>query len=105
MQFVSSGNDPLAFYIFSSNKDAQERFLNEIPFGGGCVNNTLVHFANPNLPFGGIRSSGMGAYHGEASFQLFSHRKGIVNTPLWTDLKIRYQPYLNKLKLVKRLMK
>lgn len=105
IRIVRQRPDPLAFYIFSSNKDVQERFLNEIPFGGGCVNNTLVHFTNPNLPFGGIRSSGMGAYHGEASFQLFSHRKGIVNTPLWTDIKIRYQPYLNKLKLVKRFMK
>jgi aldehyde dehydrogenase (NAD+) len=97
--------DPLALYLFTTNKSIQERILKEIRFGGGCINDTLVHFANPDLPFGGIGSSGIGAYHGIYSFEIFSHKKSIVSTPLWIDMKLRYQPYMNKLKWIKKIMK
>ena len=96
---------PLSFYLFTRDKKVQERLIKDIPFGGGCINNTLVHFANPELPFGGIGASGVGNYHGEYSFQAFSHTKSVVRTPFWIDIKLRYRPYLNKLSLIKRIMK
>lgn len=96
---------PLSLYLFTENKNVQERILREIPFGGGCVNNTLVHFTNPELPFGGIGSSGMGTYHGEYSYRTFSHLKSIVKTPSWIDIKLRYPPYADKLKLIKKIVK
>jgi aldehyde dehydrogenase (NAD+) len=105
MRIVKQRPDPLSLYVFTKNEKFQETILQGIPFGGGCINNTLVHFTNPNLPFGGIRSSGMGSYHGEASFQIFSHQKSIVKSSFWIDIKLRYQPYLDKLRLVKKFMK
>lgn len=87
---------PLALYIFSENK----RHINEITtrcaFGGGCVNDTIIHLATNNLGFGGVGESGMGAYHGKAGFYAFSYTKGIVDKKTWMDLPMRYQPYKNK---------
>ena len=97
--------NPLSFYLFTKNHSVKKRILKEVPFGGGCINNTLVHFTNPELPFGGIGSSGMGDYHGQYSFDTFSHRKSVVSTSLWIDLNLRYQPYLDKLKLIKKVMR
>ena len=85
--------NPLACYVFTRNSHIEQRVLNEVHFGGGCVNNALIHLANPHLPFGGIGSSGMGAYHGQDSFETFSHRKGVVKTPFSVDLKLKYPPY------------
>jgi aldehyde dehydrogenase (NAD+) len=95
---------PLALYFFSNNRQHQERILKEISFGGGCINDTLLHFASPYLPFGGVGSSGMGSYHGKASFDTFSHQKSILKKPLKLDIPLRYPPFKNKLKLLKKLM-
>ncbi len=105
IEIVQKRPTPLSLYLFTENKNVQARILREIPFGGGCVNNTLVHFTNPELPFGGIGSSGMGAYHGEYSYRTFSHLKSVVETASWIDIKLRYPPYLNKLKLIKKIVK
>ena len=96
---------PLALYFFSNNQQAKERILKEISFGGGCINDTLLHVASPFLPFGGIGSSGMGSYHGKASFDTFSHQKSILKKPLWFDIPLRYPPYKNKLKALRKLMR
>ena len=77
-----------------------------ISYGGGCINDTIVHLANPNIPFGGVGASGMGSYHGKESFRTFSHRKSVLEKKNWLDLPIRYTPNSQKdLKLLKILMK
>ncbi|HSP06479.1 MAG TPA: aldehyde dehydrogenase, partial [Acidobacteriota bacterium] len=96
---------PLSLYVFTRDKKFEKELLSRVAFGGGCVNDAMIHLANPYLPFGGIGSSGLGAYHGRYSFDTFSHRKSIVSSPFFPDIKIRYQPYLEKLRLLKKLMK
>ena len=88
---------PLAFYIFSSSKENQNKFIDRCPFGGGCVNDTIVHIASSNMGFGGLKQSGIGAYHGKVGFETFTHYKSILNKKTWLDLPMRYQPY-NKFK-------
>jgi aldehyde dehydrogenase (NAD+) len=90
---VASQPHPLALYFFSEDTTHQQRILQELAFGGGCINDTVVHLANPNLPFGGVGSSGMGAYHGKYSFDTFSHHKSIMHRQLRLDLPVRYPPY------------
>lgn len=87
---VQQNEKPLALYYFGANKDHEEKLLQSISFGGGCVNDTLYHLANPNLPFGGVGASGMGAYHGKYSFESFSHRKSIMKQSTMFDLPVRY---------------
>ncbi len=96
---------PLSCYYFGNNKNT-ERFINErIEFGGGCINNTLAHLGNSNLPFGGIQGSGSGQYHGKFGFLTFSHAKPLVKSSTWPDPSLRYAPYSEgKLKWFKRLM-
>ena len=103
-QIIKSLEKPLAFYVFSKNKDFINLMLNKFSFGGGVINDTLIHFANINLPFGGIGSSGMGAYHGEHSFKLFSHLKPIVKRSFIFDFPQRFAPYPKSLKFLKFLL-
>ena len=84
---------PLAFYIFSENKKAIEAVTSRISYGGGCVNDTVIHLATSEMAFGGVGESGMGGYHGKAGFDTFSHTKSIVDKKTWIDLPVRYQPY------------
>ena len=93
------------FYIFSRNRKDIDKALSSISFGGGCVNDTVVHLTAPELPFGGIGNSGMGCYHGKRSFEAFTHDKAIMDKALWLDLRVRYAPFKGKLKLVKMLMR
>ena len=102
---ITKNPNPLALYVFSNNKKFNEIIINRYPFGGGAVNDTIVHLANSRLPFGGIGSSGIGSYHGKASFELFSHKKSIVRRYTWFDNNLRYTPYKNKLSLVRKIMK
>ncbi len=96
---------PLACYIFSSRRERINLILNTLPFGGGCVNDCLMHLANPRLPFGGVGHSGSGRYHGEAGFLSFSHQKSIVEKSRLFDPPVRYPPYLPwKWKLLRRLL-
>jgi aldehyde dehydrogenase (NAD+) len=90
--------NPLAFYVFTSSLGNQNRWIESVAFGGGCVNNASWQFTNPNLPFGGIGYSGTGAYHGRYSFQTFTHAKPVMNTPTWIDPDIKYPPFQGKLK-------
>jgi aldehyde dehydrogenase (NAD+) len=105
VDIVNSHNKPLALYYFSSNRDKQQYILKHAHFGGGCINDTLSHLANPKLPFGGVGGSGIGNYHGESSFNLFSHQKSIVHRGTWLDLPLRYPPYKGKLPLIRKLFK
>ena len=86
---------PLALYIFSENKKSIEKISRSLTYGGGCINDVLIHLATSNMGFGGVGESGMGSYHGEAGFGAFSHEKSVVNKKTWMDLPIRYQPYQN----------
>lgn len=84
---------PLALYIFTEDKAIARQVMTRLQFGGGCINDTIIHLASDRLPFGGVGESGMGAYHGETGFRTFSHEKGIVDKAAWGDLPLRYQPY------------
>lgn len=86
---------PLALYVFSKSRQSQRFFTERIAFGGGCINHCLLHFGNPELPFGGVGTSGMGRYHGKRSFDLFSHHKGIVSAGSLPEPGIQYPPYSN----------
>lgn len=90
---LNAKQHPLAAYFFSSRKDAIKKFTSEVSFGGGCVNDTVIHLATSHMGFGGVGESGMGAYHGKTGFDTFSHRKSIVDKKTWLDLPMRYQPY------------
>lgn len=94
---VNSLSKPLAFYVFSSSKKNQNKLLSSCDFGGGCINDTIIHLATPHLGFGGIKQSGIGSYHGKCGFDTFTHYKSIVNKKTWLDLPMRYQP-MSKLK-------
>ncbi|MCP3924291.1 MAG: aldehyde dehydrogenase [Desulfobacterales bacterium] len=96
---------PLACYIFSENKKVQDELIKNIQFGGGCVNHCIQHLVNPNLPFGGVGESGIGAYHGFEGFKCFSHKKSVLKAVTWFDLKLIYPPYKNKINLLKLIMK
>ncbi len=95
---------PLAFYVFSSDKNLIDEYLRKIPSGDAVVNDTLLHFANHHLPFGGKGSSGIGAYHGRQSFETFSHKKSVVYRNRLLDNPLRYPPYKNKLKIIKKIL-
>jgi aldehyde dehydrogenase (NAD+) len=101
---ISRYEKPLAFYIFSENKSFTKKLISTYSFGGGCINDTVVHFSNKRLPFGGVGHSGIGAYHGQLSFDIFSHHKGVVKKGNWLDLPMRYAPYKDKLASIKRLL-
>ncbi len=88
---------PLALYIFSSDKAHINRVTKELSYGGGCVNDVVIHLATSNMGFGGVGESGMGGYHGKVGFDAFSHHKSIVDKKTWLDLPMRYQPYKSKL--------
>lgn len=90
---VNSHEKPLALYVFSSNKDNIRQITQRCSFGGGCVNDVVIHLANSSMGFGGVGESGMGSYHGKAGFDAFSHYKSIVDKKTWIDLPMRYQPY------------
>ena len=95
--FVLSRPRPLASYLFTTDKTVERNFRQHLSFGGGCVNDTIIHLAVHGMPFGGIGDSGMGSYHGKDGFDTFTHYKSILKKANWLDLPFRYQPY-NKLK-------
>jgi aldehyde dehydrogenase (NAD+) len=93
--------DPLAFYLFANDKRLQREWIKALPFGGGCINNTLWHFANPHLPFGGIGSSGIGSYHGKYSLERFAHAKPVMRSYNFIDPRVKYPPFKGKMKWFK----
>ena len=100
--FVNNQPKPLALYLFSNNRQKQQKIGQEVSFGGGCFNDTIMHLGNPELPFGGVGSSGIGSYHGKATFDTFSHRKSILKNSFRFDLKWRYPPYTINLDTLKK---
>lgn len=104
--FIRKNRYPLACYIFTNNKKTEKYIIDNLEFGGGCINNALVHLSNPKLPFGGVAYSGMGNYHGKYSFEVFSHKKSILKTSFIADPALRYAPYSStKLKWFRRFFK
>ena len=93
IEFVNKREKPLALYYFGENGDNIRRVLRHTSSGGACINDTIMHIANENLPFGGVGNSGMSSYHGKESFRVFSHQRAVVTTPTWLDLPFRYMPY------------
>lgn len=103
---IQSRPHPLALYLFSSDKQTQQTFTSRCGFGGGCINDVIIHLATSNMGFGGFGESGMGSYHGKAGFDTFSHYKCMVNKKTWLDLPMRYQPYRKIFdKIVRRFLK
>ena len=94
--FVRGDEKPLALYLFTESKAVQREVLRRLSFGGGCVNDTVVHLATTHMGFGGVGASGMGAYHGKRSFDTFSHEKSVLDKSTFLDLPIRYHPYTQK---------
>ena len=102
---IAQHKNPLAFYVFTSDSKKEAAWMDEIPFGGGCVNNAALHLTNHRLPFGGRGLSGSGKYHGKFSFETFSHQKAVMKTPTWLDPAVKYPPFKGKLKLFKWIIK
>ena len=106
VQYVNSRPRPLACYIFTNDSTVRDNLLEALHFGGGCVNDTVIHLATDYMPFGGVGESGMGNYHGKYGFDTFSHRKSITDKKRWIDLPLRYQPYTkSKLKMIRMFLK
>jgi aldehyde dehydrogenase (NAD+) len=96
---------PLALYVFAKSREAEEFFVNNVRFGGGCVNNGIIHVGNPDLPFGGVGPSGIGQYHGRSGFETFTRQKSVLKSPTWFDVPLWYPPYKDHLKWVKLLFR
>ena len=96
---------PLACYIFAEDRSVQNRILTEISSGGACINDVIIHLANPRVPFGGVGNSGMGAYHGETGFFAFSHRKSTCKKGTWLEIPFRNPPFGNRIALLRKIMK
>ncbi len=105
LRIVQRNPNPLAFYLFTASAKKEQEWVNAVPFGGGCINNTAWYFTNYHLPFGGVGNSGMGAYHGKFTFEVFTRRKPVMKTPNWFDPAIKYPPFRGKLKLFKWLIR
>ena len=101
IEMVNARPKPLALYYFTGSKRREARILRSISYGGGCINDTVVHVGTSNMPFGGVGSSGMGAYHGKASFDTFTHYKSIMKKSRYVDIPIRYAPFGKRLKILK----
>lgn len=95
VEVIREREKPLALYLFTENETVKKYFSIHLSFGGGAINDTLIHFANNNMPFGGVGGSGMGSYHGKYSFETFSHQKGLTEKTTLFDIPFRYPPYTN----------
>lgn len=106
ISFIRSRPRPLALYLFTSSAETEKRVLNTCSFGGGCINDTIIHLTSPDLPFGGVGESGMGGYHGKSSFDIFTHYRSVMKKSTWIDLPMRYHPYNDsKLGMIRKFLK
>jgi aldehyde dehydrogenase (NAD+) len=105
VEFIQQFEKPLALYVFSNDRSVQEQIMKNITFGGGCINDTLMHIASAHLPFGGVGQSGLGSYHGKASFEAFTHQKSVVRQTTLFDLPLRYPNSKNGISIIKKLLK
>ncbi|HXH76423.1 MAG TPA: aldehyde dehydrogenase [Bacteriovoracaceae bacterium] len=101
LAMINDRPKPLAFYVFTEDSGKGRNIISRVPFGGGCINDTVIHLANPNLPFGGVGSSGIGSYHGHQSFETFTHYKSVFHQGTKVDIPVRYPPYAGKLGILK----
>src|SRR5574344_128556 len=104
IKFINNRNKPLALYLFTKNKSLQNKIISSVRYGGGCINDTLFHVASSTMPFGGVGESGMGSYHGKASFATFTHYKSVLTKPFLFDIQTRFAPYGNKLNFIKKIV-
>ncbi|MDF2552474.1 MAG: aldehyde dehydrogenase [Chryseobacterium sp.] len=96
---------PLSAYLFTNNNEEKNLFTQKLSFGGGCINDVVMHLGNDNLPFGGVGNSGMGSYHGKFGFETFSHQKAVLDRVTWGEPDLKYPPYSeNKIKWIKKLL-
>jgi len=103
---IKKREKPLACYVFTESKSLRNKILREVSFGGGAVNETIMHISNSHMPFGGVGQSGIGSYHGKYGFQTFSHFKSILDKPNWFEANVKYFPHsLQKIKLMKLMFK
>ena len=102
---LQNKDKPLALYLFTDSKQIENKVLQSLQFGSACINDTLIQFSNPKMGFGGVGASGMGSYHGKASFDTFSHQQSIMKKSTKCDISIRYAPFKNKLKFIKKIIK
>jgi aldehyde dehydrogenase (NAD+) len=102
---IAINPNPLALYLFTTDKKKEHAWISAVPFGGGCINNTLVHFSNPSLPFGGVGNSGIGHYHGKYSFELFTRPKAVLKSPTWFDPSLKYPSFKEKLRIIKMILR
>jgi aldehyde dehydrogenase (NAD+) len=105
MAIVQSHPHPLAFYLFTASRTSEKYWVENVQFGGGCINNTAWYFANKEFPFGGVGNSGLGAYHGKYSFDSFTREKAVMKTPTWFDPAIKYPPLKGKMNILKWFIK
>lgn len=105
LNLVREKPKPLALYFFSSNREKQKYIVNSIEAGGVCINDTLIQFTNPELPFGGVGESGIGSYHGQASYSTFSHQKSVIKNPFRFDISMKYPPFKLGMSKIKRLLR
>ena len=106
VEFVRSRPKPLALYLFTRNQNTEKQVLSTLSFGGGCVNDTIIHLATSRMGFGGVGASGMGSYHGRYSFDTFTHEKSMVKKSGKIDLPVRYHPYTDKnFRMLKKFLK
>lgn len=105
LDIVNKNPDPLALYLFTRNKEMARRIVKDVPFGGGCINDTIMHLTNEHLPFGGRGASGMGSYHGKYSFEVFTHEKAVLKSCTKVDIPLRYPPFTEDvLRILKKIM-
>ncbi|KPU42463.1 NAD(P)-dependent benzaldehyde dehydrogenase [Oxobacter pfennigii] len=104
LDMVNRHPKPLAFYFFTTSKKNEVHAIRRASFGGGCINDTIIHLSNSNLPFGGVGESGMGQYHGKGSYDTFTHKKSIIKKSNLLDVPLRYPPFRNHLGLLKKIM-
>jgi aldehyde dehydrogenase (NAD+) len=105
LAIIRRNPNPLSFYVFTSSTKKEKEWIESVQFGAGCVNNTALQFTNHHLPFGGVGQSGIGAYHGKSTFDVFTHYKAVMKTPTWFDPAIKYPPLKGKMKLLKLFIK
>lgn len=106
LSYIQDHEKPLSAYLFSNNQAEQNAWLEQLSFGGGCINDAIMHITNPNLPFGGVGQSGTGSYHGKAGFTTFSHLKSVFKKPNIFEVPLKYPPYTQtKMDWIKRLLK